>query len=242
MNPEGSAMLSRSRTFVGVVCALLLLSPCASRAQTPNERAQLMKDLQARRDGYASQLKEMDIRQLAARVEVDSLKGREPFNSMAYAELVSRGSQIAVELRALLTKADHTSLLGLLALRRMDDATYQAVPSAFRIAVFADSLRVAKTFNAWGLPGALRSNASDAFIAEGRSGDREAVQALTPLMRDKRPAPSWGSEDAMLTKTYRFRVCDYAWAIVMAMRQEKITIARDPEQRDILIAKALSEP
>ena len=235
-------MISFSSAFKAVACALLVfVCPCATRAQTVDERAQLLKDFQARHEAYASQLRAMDVGQLAARIEVDSLKGREPFNSMAYAELVSRGSQAAIQLRPLLTKADRTSLLGLLALRKLDDAVYHALSQSFRITVLADLLRGSRFFNTWGIPGKYRSDASNAFIAEGSEGSREAVQALIPLMLDKRPAPIWGSEGAMLAKMYKFRVCDYAWIIVMGMQHKQVAIAQDPELRDTLIAKTVSE-
>lgn len=223
------------RVVLGIL--FLFIWPCTMRAQTPDDRAQMTKDLQAKREAYASQLKAMDVGQLAARLEADSLKGREPFNSMAYAELLSRGSQSAAQLRSLLTKADHTSLLGLLALKKLDDAIYRSLPPSFRIAVLVDSLRGSKFFNTWGMPGQHGREATDAFVAEG---SREAVQALVPLMQDKRPAPVWGSEGARLAKLYQFRVCDYAWAIVMAMRHEPIALVQNPEQRDILIAKTLA--
>lgn len=227
--------IARTAQALAAICGLTLILSAPVQGATAQEQMKTMDALQAKHDAYVKQLKAMDAPALAARLEVDSLKGREPFNSLAYSELLSRGPAAAESLQRAMVKPDHTSLLGLLALRKLDPRRYAEVPQSFRVAVLADSLGTAKLFNTWGIPGQYGTDAAAAFAAEGDAG----VRALMVLLRDTRPAPVWGSEGAAVSLLYGFRVCDYAWWIIREARGEKGDVAQSPAARDAMIAAML---
>jgi len=203
------------------------------RAQQ-QQRAQL-EDLARKRQVRESTFQRMNTEDLAQELIADSKRGVEPFNSLPYKLLLTRGSAAAGALKASLTGADRTSFLGLLALRGVDSAQYRSLSSAFRIGVLVDALKTAQTFNAWGLPHLSWEDAAKALIAEGRP----AEAALRPLLKDCRPAPMWGSEEVMESAKYKYRLCDYVLALMLASRGERVTIPVEPEARDRMIERLL---
>jgi hypothetical protein len=64
---------------------------------------------------------------------------------------------------------------------------------------------------------------------------------LKKLLDDKREAPMWGQEEVVEYRTYGYRVRDYAWALILAIRGEKLEIPTEPAKRDELIARMLKE-
>lgn len=227
----------------GAMAGLLWLSSCgpgdesgmADKNKEPEKivalRTQVLNDAQKKRENRQKQVKAMDTAQLANELAEESAKGREPFNSIAFAETVSRGENGAIVLGPLLTKRDRTSLLGLLALRQMSEEHYKALVPELRVRVLVETLRTSKHFNSWGLPHLRWEYAANALIAEGAAAERTVL----PLLEDKRDAPVWGSEEFAEYQRYRYRVCDYAWAILKEIRKEKISIPESPTERDRLI-------
>ena len=70
------------------------------------------------------------------------------------------------------------------------------------------------------------------MIAEGEA----AEPALRRLLKDTRPAPVWGDEEATVAEQYRYRVQDYAWALIRSIKGEPVTeIPQSPDERDRLI-------
>jgi len=237
---------SRSRPYVGLTVVILLVVGVVvfwqwqgrGKAAAEAKRAEMLKsleELQSKREGRARQLKAMDVAQLARELEADSAKGREPFNSSSYREMVSRGQPGAAVLKPLLTRADRSSLLGLLALRATDQKQYQALAPQFRVDVLIDDLKNSKSFNAWGIPHMYWEDAAKTVIAEGPP----VVPSLVPLLRDQRDAPLWGSKEVRIQRKYKYRVCDYAWALLNEIGHKKVEIPIDPAERDKLIAKDL---
>lgn len=228
---------------VGAMTGLLWFSSCGPRDEsgTPGKnnepektvtlRTQVLNDAQKKRENRQKQVKAMDTVQLANELAVESAKGREPFNSIAFAETVSRGENGAIALGPLLTKPDRTSLLGLLALRQMSPERYKDLVPELRISVLVDTLKTSKYFNTWGLPHVRWEPAANALIAEGTAAER----TLLPLLEDKRDAPVWGSEDFAEYQRYKYRVCDYAWAFLSEIRSAKISIPESPAERDRFI-------
>jgi len=213
---------------------------CGSRA---NKEAQeknaagikQLQEFQATREARAKELKAMDVPGLASELEKESQRGLEPFNSMAYAETVSRGGQAASALAPLLTKPDRSSFLGLLALRKLDATRYRSLAPDFRAAVLLNAFETSTYFNAWGIPTVYWTDAAKAMIDEGA-----AVQpGLARLLRDTRPAPVWGSEGVMVNQQYHFRVADYAWTLLNEIRNQRVEIPQNPQERDKLIAETL---
>ncbi len=199
------------------------------------DRVKELKVLQVKRDDNQKRLKGMNAAQLAQELGSDSGKSREPFNSPAYREVISRGQPVATELRAALTRNDRSSLLGLLALRQISPDQYRSLDPAFRASVLTDALKNAQYFNSWGIPHLYWEDAAKATIDEGQA----AVAGLEALLRDKRPAPVFGSEGATVGRQYQYRVCDYAWALLNEIGRQKVEIPADPAERDRLIDRRI---
>jgi hypothetical protein len=202
-----------------------------------DEKTKQLEELEAKRAATVQKLVAMNTEELAAVLAADSEKGREPFNSMALAEAVTRGSDFPAQLSALLRDADRRSFLALVALRTMKSDRYAELDSQFRVAVLVDALATSKTFNTWGLPHLYWEDSAEAIIDESEN----AVPALKELLRDTRDAPMWGSEEVVEYELYKYRVCDYAWALLNEIRGEakKDGIPKDPKDRDVLIDEML---
>jgi len=234
--------MRQSPSIMSLALLLLVLAGSAGsaacrqasqQAQSPQEKQQRaqLDDLTRRREVRESTFSRMNTQQLAQELTADSKRGVEPFNSLPFRLVVARGPVAAADLRASLTAPDRTSFLALLALRQVDTARYRDMMPAFRIGVLVNALDSARTFNAWGLPHLYWEAAGRALIAEGRAG----AQALRPLLKDCRPAPMWGSEEVLESQRYEYRLCDYAWALTLAARGEKVTVPLTPQARDRLI-------
>jgi Tfp pilus assembly protein PilN len=237
-------MSSRTACTLSTALALLLIaSGCPKRtaaghtnakekADIVKQREDVLRDAEKKRTEWSDKLKSMDVPQLSATLASESDRGLEPFNSMAFAETVRRGETIAPALAQSITRTDRSSLLALLAVRTISRPTYTSLDAQRRVAILVDALRSSKTFNTWGLPHVRWEYAAQSLIEEGANAER----ALYPLLADKRPAPVWGGEDYLEYQRYMYRVCDYAWAMFAAIRQQKIEIPTDPAARDRAIA------
>jgi hypothetical protein len=120
------------------------------------------------------------------------------------------------------------AFLALEALRAADPAAYGTQPAADRAAIYAFALQHNAFFNSWGQPGMSLSDTARAFAALGDA----AVAALAPLLADRRPAPSSGSQDATLSKMNGNRVCDYAWVLISEARGASYVYESAPADRD----------
>ena len=169
-----------------------------------------MQALQEKRINYEKKLREMPIKTLTVQMEMDSAHGLEPFNSPAYREVISRGQSIGGELKSLLTQGDRSSLLTLLALRKVDFDSYSTLDPQFRVNVLIDALKNSNCFNTWGIPGYYWEDAAKALIAE----KEKAIDPLKALLDDEQPAPVFGSEAATIYKHTHYRVKDYAAALL----------------------------
>jgi hypothetical protein len=216
--------------LLGVGCAGVSQAPAAGQEQVQQQET-VVAEAQAKREQTMKQYKEMTVPQLAEQLVADSDRGLEPFNSMAFTEMVGRGEEAAPELAPQLKHADHSSLLGLLALRKMSPKIYRSLDANFRVLVLVETLKTTKYFNTFGLPSVAWEDAAKAIIEEGEAATGE----LIPLLKDERPAPTWGSEDYMEYQTYQYRVKDYAWALLLAIRDKPVQIPVDPAERDRLI-------
>ena len=199
-----------------------------------DQRTAILQEADKKRQARTQELKSMDVPRLARELETDSQKGIEPFNSLAFAEMVARGSGAAGALAPLITKADRSSLFGLLALRKIGPEQFRQLKPELRVNILVDALRTSKYFNTWGMPHLSWEEAAKAIIAEGQAADKP----LTALLGDKRPAPVWGSEGWAEYQRYHYRVCDYAWALLNEIHGQKVAIPEDPAARDRLQASA----
>lgn len=244
-------MRRRSKQVLAVAAVLVpLAAACNSRQpahgrtdakETPaivELRTKTLLDAQKKRDEFQTKLRSMDKAQLAAVLVSDSERGLEPFNSLAFAEAVSRGEAAAAGLAESIKRDDRSSLLPLLAVRKTSAIAYSSIDPARRVAILVDSLRTSKSFNTWGLPHVRWEYAALSLIGEGTPAEKP----LSALLEDKRPAPVWGGEDYLEYARYKYRVCDYAWAMLAATRKQQIDLSADPAVRDRQIAAFGAEP
>lgn len=203
-------------------------------ANIQSARTPALDDAKKKREERTQQLKAMNVPQLAAEMERESQKGLEPFNSTSFAEAVARGAGAADELAAQIKKPDRSSLLGLVALHRINQERYRGLDQNLRVSALVDALKTSKNFNTWGLPHVKWEEAAQVLISEGQAAERQ----LLPLLSDERPAPVWGSEDYAEYERYKYRVRDYAWALLLAIRNQKQEIPESPAERDQLIKRA----
>jgi hypothetical protein len=186
------------------------------------------------------ELREMPLPQLAEAVASDSAQHVEPFNSAAVRELKGRGPEVAKELVANLREPDARSLLGLLTLLEVNPTVYRSLPPDFRYRVLTEGLKTAEFFNAWGVPHLfLDQPAGRAIVCE----EPGIEKYLVTLLNDDRPALIWGgSELAEDAAEYNYRVKDYAWALILANRDQPLPDVADPGKRSEEIAKLGKQP
>lgn len=198
-----------------------------------DKRTAVVEEAQKKREARLAELKAMDVPRLAQDLETESQTRLEPFNSMTYAEMIRRGKEAATALAPLITKADRSSLFGLLALRQIGPEQYRELKPELRVSILIDALKRSEYFNTWGLPHLSWTDAAKAIVAEGQA----AVKPLTELLGDKRPAPVWGGEEYAEYQRYKYRVCDYAWALLNEIGGRKVQIPDDPVARDRLMSE-----
>jgi hypothetical protein len=119
--------LSRLVILLVVLALAGLFSACARAAKKPPKFTEIeaqVQEMAKKRETYQKELAQMSPAQLYEILQKESLEGKEPYNSMAYSELVSRAEKASPELQSLLKQPDRSSLLGLLALRWMRSRTH----------------------------------------------------------------------------------------------------------------------
>lgn len=175
---------------------------------------------------------------LAQRLEHESVRSVEPFNSVAVKEATAGGSSAVPELvRAVHDARDYRAFLALVALHKLDRGAYHAVPVAVRASVLSDALKRHATFNSWGFPTGVWSEPASMLVELG-----PAVEpSLRPLLDDERPALHWGSSSATLGRQEGHRVKDYAAALLAAGAGRPYEYHADPSVRDARI-RALAGP
>jgi len=205
----------------------------SNRVEKPeimNQRTTVLQEAQQKREARVKELKAMNVPQLVTELENESNKGTEPFNSMTFTEITSRGPEAATALAPLITKEDRSSLLSLLALRKLSADEYKKLRPELRVAILTNSLKTQTYFNTFGSPNGRWEDAAKAIIEEGRAAEKPLIEMLS----DHRAAPVWGSEQSMEYQRYKFRVSDYAWALLNEIRGQKVTMPENPAERDRL--------
>jgi hypothetical protein len=218
-----------------LVIATLLLTGC-STGQAPQRTGLASQVTQVDEYGQLrasreKQLSEMSVADLAGALQQDSTRGREPWNSLAVAEVQRRGSDVAAPLAEFLKPADQSSFLTLMSIRMVNQEVYGRLPMDVRIAILVDRLSKGEFFNAFGLPHLYWEDPARAIIEEGKN----AEPALFALLKDDRPAPMWGEEQVVEYEAYQYRVADYALALIRAIRGDEQPLPQDPAARDDLI-------
>ena len=220
------------RQLSAIGLATLVMAGCqpAASPEPSDPNASQIEAFASMRAVREARLAEMSVRDLVAEMEADSERGLEPFNSMAVRELVTREGEAAAELASLLGR-DPTSLLGLMALRQMDQKIYEELAPEQRLSILIDALSHSEYFNTWGIPDLYWEDAAQAVIELGN----DAETALKPLLGDQRAAPVWGEEEFAHYELYQYRVADYALALTLAIRHDESPIPQAPADRDKMI-------
>ncbi|CAL1517160.1 hypothetical protein [Chitinophaga sp. MM2321] len=200
-------------------------------------RNKVMEDAGRKKEAYLKQLKAMSPAQLITAMEAESEKGREPYNSLVFAEVTSRNKSMTESLKASLDKPGKAALLNLLALRKIDKASYDSVNAAIKSSILTISLKGSHYFNTWGLPHSYWEDGGKAIIEQGRL----IRPALIPLLSDTSQAPMWGSEEYYEYNRYKYRVCDYAMAFINEIDQHKVPVPMDVNARDSSIRTFLNK-
>ena len=202
-------------------------TPVQTRIRTQLEQQQKIAAQTART------YKAMDNGTLIQKLAEQSARQKEPFNSLAYRELVTRKDVDSAALAAQINeKKNGDALLPLLLLRKLDEKSYSQIPVELRANVLTDALQRSKTFNSWGLPNFYLEEASTALIGCGKS----AFPALKRMLSDTRPAPVFGGgKERMVYERYKFRLCDYAlFFLKRTQGDEKFTLPVSVSDRDSL--------
>jgi hypothetical protein len=165
-------------------------------------------------------------------LQAESAKQKEPFNSLAYRELVTRKDVNTDTLAVIVRRStDRNALLPLLLLRSLNKRTYEGLSPELRAKVLTDALRTSRMYNTWGLIPFSLQDASVAMIECGNT----AVPALRQMLGDTSAAPVFGSKEHMLYLRYKYRRCDYALFFIRRIDDNKFIFPTELDKRDSLI-------
>lgn len=230
------------KTNTLLLCALssILVSACNTRRTVPAEQRAQERQFQVQQDSLDRQarateerLRNMLVPELLAELEQGAARGREPFNAPAFREVLKRKNAVEPLFTSIGGGSSQREYFKLMALKRLDAATYGRIPARQGAAILTDALAKSETFNAWGIPNHYWESSAKAIIEYGA----EAVPYLDRLLDDTRPAPVWGSEEAMIYEQFKFRVCDYALALLNEIApRRKVELPVGVGERDALIA------
>ncbi len=132
--------------------------------------------------------------------------------------------------------ADRSSYLLLLALRTERPEVFDRIPPVTRSAILCDGLAHVKYLNDWGYlnPGGSYDDlAAVALLEAGSSG----LPHLERILDNLQTAPLSGSEEATISRSYRFRRADFAYRYISLILGLKPDFDPKPEVRDRAIAE-----
>ena len=238
--------LATARVAVGIAAISVVLSACAGHPTNGPPGADMHggQSINAQLASYrtaaahtAETYRAMDNPTLLSKLVEQSTEQREPFNSLAYRELRGRKDVDPKALATLVHDAhNRNALLPLLLLREQNREAYLALPVEERAAVLTDALKNSRFFNTWGIPQVYLEDGSKAMLETGAA----AFPALKEMLRDTRPALVWGSQQAMVSQHFQYRVCDYALFFLEKMQgNENFVMPVSPADRDALISRLL---
>lgn len=232
-------VLVKPQTAIGVISILACFyaAGCnhASRQETP-EQTQMRTQMEQQEKlvaQTAQTYKAMDNAALINKLVEQSARKREPFNSLAYRELVARTNVDSKALADIVNeKKNSDAILPLLLLRKLDNKAYLQIPAEVRAGVLTDALSKSQTFNMWGMPNFYLEDASKALMESGES----VYPGLRRMLADTRPAPVYGSKAYMIYTHYQFRLCDYALFYLKRMQGDaNFVLPVSVADRDALI-------
>jgi hypothetical protein len=220
-------------------CLIVVITISCNSTQSQNEGQKKNKDqykvMQDSIDRLAKATEEkfraMTNDQLIPELEQSALKGREPFNSAPFREVIKR-KDAADPLFKSITTLTRKEYFKLMALKKLNTDLYNAVKPDSGAAILTDALANSEFFNAWGIPDVYWESSAKAIIEYGPA----STPYLEKLLDDHRPAPVWGSEETAIYERFKFRVCDYALALIYALSPgDKKPLPESPQERDTMI-------
>jgi len=155
--------------------------------------------------------------ELVEKLEFESLRGLEYFNSTAFDKIRSQNDSLtAKQLVKAIEKPNRRYLLPLLALRQLSEAQFDSLDRSLSAGILTDALKQDQTFNDWGRPDLYWSENRDleAPVAAMIDLGEQAVSGLERLLGEKRNAPLWGSQERLPRGTDSYQVNDYAIALI----------------------------
>jgi hypothetical protein len=235
-------LLNLKTYFIALLFPALLLFSCKGNGQhqSVSDEQNIAKNRMDSLHNIAMQTAktyhEMNESELERKLLEQSKQKKEPFNSLAYRELITR-KEVDPNPMIIMVRdnANADGMLPLLLLRKINYSAYLKLPMSQRIAVLTNALETSKYFNSWGIPPFYLQDASSAML----ECDSTAFPSLRKILGDTRPAPVFGSQEYMLYQRYQYRVCDYALFFLRAMQtsnvNRKIEMPVSAAGRDSLI-------
>ena len=136
---------------------------------------------------------------------------------------------------------NHTSYHLLFAVRRHSRDLYSQISTQAKAKTLCSALERAPFLNDWGYlapdGGSYDGEAAEALLEI----PRPAVQHLEGVLRDRRPAHVFGSEEATMSHVYHYRRADFAYRYICLILGRKPTFDPDPTERDNAIRKLIEE-
>lgn len=229
------------KNYVIVIC---VISTLVSYSRCNSQKSSALQDkVQNQHDSLNNIVKEKehtytqkDSKALIAELEVVALKGKEPFNSLAFREIIKRKGT-APELFSSIKTTSQKEYFKVIALKKIDEDLYKKLGCDSICAILTTALQRSTLFNGWGLPHLYWESSAKSIIECGQA----AIPFLKPLLNDTTSAPVWGSEEAKEYEKYHYRVRDYAYALIMEITNQKSGMPEDVQERDRIIGDYLNK-
>ena len=196
-----------------------------------------MDVLQKKRDSTLAVISEFNISELFNQMNKDS-RTREHFNSPVYREMVHNRKRESNELFEMINKQQKVGYISLMALRKMDIKLYTKTETGIKLNALAESFRQTKVYNRWGIPHLYWQAPAKSFIELGEASEK----ILKSFLKDKSVVMMMGHEEELEIERYKYRKCDYALAMIMEIRGQRVKeIPQKTTDRDKMIVKILEE-
>jgi hypothetical protein len=156
-------------------------------------------------------------------------------NSAIEAGILSKNPMVAADIPEALehikSHPDFTSYHLLVAIRKYYPKSYKEVRTDDKVSILCSALRNIMYLNDWGYLAPVDSydrESGKALLETGRS----ALNGLTPILDDENSAPLFGSEEATLSKLYKYRRKDFAYRYISLIIGESPGFSRNLKERD----------
>lgn len=196
-----------------------------------------LETLRIKRDSTLAVINKMELPALMELMNKDS-RSREHFNSPAYREVVHNRKSEGEALLKIIIDQKMVAYIPLMALRSIDKESYDKTDTLVRLDALADAFRQTAMYNRWGIPHLYWQAPAKSIIELGV----DAEEILKSFLSDRSPAGIMGYEEELEIEAYRYRKCDYALAMIMAIRGQNVKeIPKTSEERDKIIEEILAE-